>query len=496
MSVSSRVLPLALWAALTGAALWMASSRLTVQNPRGLWTVSPDLPAREFWAFTQRQFGDRDVLLVALVVPPDDGQTLEPAALALQQWIDLQPEVAQVLGVGQIQELRSRVGPFGGRLVAGLRDAVIGRDGTTALTYVVLKPPAMSGSLDVKASFIARLRQASPDILPSGSHVHVAGQPAIDVALDQLLREDFRGTVPLALGTVGLALLLLMLWSSLAAVATVAVSLIVLSGCMALVGVPVSSATAVALPLTVVVGVSYTAHVALAMARAGGNLAALRAIRAPLAWSYITTVVALGSFALSPIRALRFFSVTSCVGITVAFVAALTLTPFLGLGRSRGWVRRTRRQLTRAGIRVFRVAVRHRTATIGIWLAVILVVLVGVLRVRVEPNSYLSFFPNDHRLAHAYRMIDDALGGSLPLHVVARVDSGVAFRQDRVRTRMGAFLRDAREQTQIGPVLQPPPARLLRSGSELEVAMARWFRGRDRRYARVIFTVPILYKTT
>jgi len=84
------------------------------------------------------------------------------------------------------------------------------------------------------------------------------------------------------------------------------------------------------------------------------------------------------------------------------------------------------------------------------------------------------------------------MGGSLPLHVVAHVDSGVAWGQERVRARLDSFLRDAEQQTRVGPVLQPPPLRLLRSGSELEAAMARWFQARDARYARAIFTVPIL----
>ncbi len=377
-------------------------------------------------------------------------------------------------------------------MFSGLRDAVVGRDGVTALTYVVLVPPATPGSLEVKASFIARLRDESRELLPPGSDIHLAGQPAIDVALDQLLSDDLGHTVSIALAAVGLTLLLLIGHRSLAAVATVAAGLIVLLGGLALSGVPVSSATAVALPLTVVVGVSYAAHVALAIERAGGSRAAVREIRAPLAWSYLTTVVALGSFTLSPIRALRLFAVASCVGLTVAFFSALTLTPFLCSGQSGDWPRRARRLLTRCGVRIFRLAVRNRKTTLGIWLGVMIVIVVGVLRVRVEPNSYLSFFPRDHAIAYAYRTIDAAFGGSIPLHVVARVDSGVAYRQDRVRTRLGAFFGSVNDQARIGPALLPPPVRALRDDGGLEASIARWFRGRDERYTRAMLAVPIM----
>ncbi len=214
--LSTRVVALVGWTAVACAAAWITSSRLTVQNPRGLWTVSPDPPARQVWAFTQRQFGDRDILLVGLNVPADRGPTLESAAVALQRWIQDQPEVAQVLGVEQLRALRRQLGPFRRRLFSGLRDAVVGRDGVTALTYVVLVPPTTPGSLEVKASFIARLRDESRELLPPGSDIHLAGQPAIDVALDQLLSDDLGHTVSIALAAVGLTLLLLIGHRSLA----------------------------------------------------------------------------------------------------------------------------------------------------------------------------------------------------------------------------------------------------------------------------------------
>jgi hypothetical protein len=121
-----------------------------------------------------------------------------------------------------------------------------------------------------------------------------------------------------------------------------------------------------------------------------------------------------------------------------------------------------------------------------------IVATVGVLRVRVEPNSYLGLFPRDHVIARAYGAIDAAFGGSVPLHVLARVDSGVAYRQDRVRTRLRDFFRSVNQRVRIGPVLQPPPMRVLRDDADLEALMARWFQGRDQRYTRAIFTVPVM----
>ncbi len=490
--LSTRVAALAVWILVLCVAAIVAATRLQVQNPRGLWSVSPDPPAHRYWAFAQQQFGDRDVLLVGVGLPVDAASTLETIAVDLQRWIRDQPEVAQVLGIEQAQALERRLGPFGGRLLSGLREAVIGRDGTTAMTYVILRPPATAGSLDVTASFVDRLVGESPEVLPTGYELHVAGQPAIDVALDRLLRDDFARTVPLALAALGLVLVLLIGPGGVGAVVAMAAGLVVLLAGLALTRVSVSSATAVALPLTVVVGISYAAHVGLAVARSGGVRAAVREIRTPLTWSYLTTVVAVGSFALSPIRALRFFAAASSAGLSAAFLSSLSLTPLVRLRGSRSGARRARRRLTRLGVGIYSAAARRQRVTVGIWLGVMAVISMGVLRVRLESNSYLGFFPEDHAIARAYRAIDAAFGGSVPLHVVARVDSGSAFEQERARRRIGEFLRNAAERLDVGPVLQPPPPRALGGDEHTEALMARWFQGKDERYTRTIFTIPIM----
>jgi predicted RND superfamily exporter protein len=470
----------------------VTATRLKVQNPRGLWSVSPDPPAHQYWTFAQQQFGDRDVLLVGVALPAAAASALETTAVALQHWIRDQPEVAQVLGIEQVQAVQRRLGPFGGRLLSGLREAVIGRDGTTAMTYVILRPPTTVGSLDVQASFVDRLRGEAPGLLPTGYELHVAGQPAIDVSLDRLLRDDFARTVPLALAALGLVLVLLIGREGVAAVVAMAAGIVVLLAGLALTHVPVSSATAVALPLTVVVGISYAAHVGLAVARADGDRAAVKEIRIPLTWSYVTTVVAVGSFVLSPIRALRFFAAASAAGLSIAFLSALSLTPLVRLRGSRSGARRARRRLTRLGVAIYRAAARRQRVTVGIWLGVMIVISVGVLRLRLESNSYLGFFPEDHPIARAYRAVDAAFGGSVPLHVLARVDSGSAFQQERARSRIAEFLRSAAEQLDLGPVLQPPPPRTLGSDEHTQDLMARWFQGEDVRYTRAIFTIPIM----
>ena len=491
MTARARIVAIAAWTAIVVVAAWIAAARLVVENPRGLWAVNPDPPAHQLWEFAQEQFGDREILLVVLRMPAGGAADREERAAALQRWIRQQPEVQHTLGMEQTEELARRMGPFGGRTLSRLRAALLGRDGVSVVTYVVLVPPARPGGLDEKVAFLTRLAETAPTLLPPGATLALAGQPAVDVALNALLRDDFGRTVPVALVATGLPLVLLLGWWSAAALATVAVGLIVLLAGMALGGVPVSSATAVALPLTVVVGISYSAHVALAMSRRRELRAALTEIAAPLGWSYLTTLVALGSFAFSPIRALRLFAAASCAGLTVAFVAAVTLTPFLWPTR-RTWVpRKVPRALTRIGVGFFGYTTRRLPIAAVVGAGTLLVMSLGLLRVQVEPNNYLSFFPERHAIARAYRAVDSAFGGSVQLQVLAEADSGVAYHQERVQTRLAAFLDSAAGAAPIASALPPPPGRLVGSSGDT-AAILRWFVGRDARYTRAMFALPIL----
>lgn len=491
MTSRARLVAVGAWTVVVIVAGWIAASGLVVENPRGLWAVNPDPPAHQLWEFAQEQFGDREILLVVLREPPGAAADREEHAAALQRWIRQQPEVQHTLGMEQTEELARRMGPFGGRTLSRLRAALLGRDGVSVVTYVVLLPPARSGGLDEKVAFLTRLSETAPTLLPPGATLALAGQPAVDVALNALLRDDFGRTVPVALVATGLPLVLLLGWWSAAALATVAVGLVVLLAGMALGGVPVSSATAVALPLTVVVGISYSAHVALAMSRRRELRAALTEIAAPLAWSYLTTLVALGSFAFSPIRALRLFAAASCAGLTVAFAAAVTLTPFLWPTRRTRVPRRVPRALTRMGVGFFGYTARRLPVAALVGAAALVAMGLGLLRVRVEPNNYLSFFPEQHPIARAYHAVDSAFGGSVQLQVLAEADTGVAYRQERVRTRLAAFLDSAAAVAPIASALPPPPGRLVGSSGDT-AAILRWFVGLDARYTRALFAMPIL----
>lgn len=471
------------------AAIFVAAARLKIENPRGLWTITPRPPPSQLWTFARSQFGDREVLLVAArLVSGASGR--DTASSDLERWIREQPEVANVIGPRDVGRLTRSIGI--GPLAAMRRElarAVFSPDSALSLIYATLQHPSR---LEVKANFLSKLADQGPGLVPRNTEILIAGQPAVDVGLDRLLHRDMATAVPLALGFVAFALLLLLGAASAAPGLGVAASVMILLGGMAAAGLPVSSATAVALPLTVVVGISYATHMTMSIERTGNARTALAEIRTPLTWSYVTTAVALASFVLSPIRALRLFAISSTVGVTIAFAAAVTLVPCVHPLFVRRRSRSRRRKLSRAALAVFAVAARRRTPAVVILIFLGILAITGAAQVVVEPNSYLGLFPDGHPIVHAHRELDRSFGGSVPVHVLVRVDSGLAYRQSRVRERIRAFVREAASNHRLGPSFVPPNARLLERDSSLAASVAAWFEGRDPRYTRAIFSMPIM----
>ena len=481
------------WAALLLAAVALAATRLRVENPRGLWTIRPEPAATALWSFAQRQFGDREVLLVALSGSAARGSTLRDAALELERWLRAQPEVASTFGALNLGQLDRRLRLLGRTAELNeLRAAVFNADTSIAVLYATLRSPPAYGSLALKQALIWRLQSEEAAGLPQGVRLVMSGQPAVDVALDGLLRADMATAVPAALGCVALLLAVTLGRRCLPPALAVGAAVTVLLGGFAATGTPVSSATAVTLPLTVIVGISYGVHVTLAIERVSSLRAALRDIGQPLAWSYGTTVIAVATFVLSPIRALRIFAVSATAGITLALLAALTFLPFLSSGLLQG-TRPVRRTLpVRLAFLVFATAARHRRLTAFAWITATALGIAGLLRLRVEPNSYLGFFPGDHPIVEAHRVLDAGLGGSLPMEILAEVDSGVAYRQQRARDRIGALLVAGHTTHALGPGFRMVEPDWLAHDSALAGRLADWFRGQDARYTRAMVLTPVL----
>lgn len=471
------------WGGAVAVAAALAVTRLRVENPAGKWEPRHPAPAARLWALTRGQFGDAQVLLIGVRLPSPGAATLDATA-AFETWVAAQPEVASVFGPAGVRAMRRSLALqlTMGRQLDDLRDAVLQRERGVSLLYVTLHAPPVPGSLELPVALLRRLRDQGPARLPPGSRLLIAGKPAADVALQDLVRTDMLVSAPLALAVMVVLLWVLFGAGSLGPCTGVAAAVTIVAGGLAACGEPLSTATAMTLPVTVIVGLAYGLHMTAALERTGDQDAARRELFVPLFWAFATTATALLSFALSPIPALRSYAYASTGGVTLGYLAAYTLVPLLG-----GAPGRTRRRWERLPFRLYAGAVRRPRLTAVLWAGVAAVSLAGARRLRVEPNNFLGFFPRHHPTLVAHVALDSAFGGSLPLFVLARSDTGTAFRQAAVRARLRDFLVDARRNRRVGSAFAPFVASG-RAGFVLE----EWFQGRDPRYTRAVLNVPLL----
>jgi len=264
---------------------------------------------------------------------------------------------------------------------------------------------------------------------------------------------------------------------------------VLLAGALGFAGVPISTATVVALPVTAVVGLSYGLHTTMAVRRQGSAREGLRLVRAPITWAYATTVFALLGFALSSIPAMRSFAWATAFGMTVALITAFGVAPHLVRG---GRMTRHAAAPGRAAFRIYTAAARRPRLTLTLWGAVAVLGVAGTLRITLEPNNYLGFFPSDHPAILAHDELDSAFGGSVPLYVLAVADSGVAYDQVRVRERLVTMVDAGTDLVDLGTALLPVDPERRQREPLIQELSAGWFEAVDTRYTRAVVSMPVL----
>ncbi|MCZ6915362.1 MAG: MMPL family transporter [Gemmatimonadetes bacterium] len=468
----------------------LAATRLRVENPGGHWAPKERSPEARLWDLARDQFGYGEVALVALRLP--EGVTPSPESTgAFEEWLDEQPEVKRSFGLRDVREFeRSPVlGLLLGGRIRAMRDAVVNTDQGLALVYVTVRAPEQAGGLENKVALFARIHTSGESYLPEGSELFIAGKPAADVALNDLLRRDTLFSAPVAFTTMAIVLMVVFGRLSFGPFLGAAAAVVIVAGGLALFGAPVSTATAVTLPITVVVGLAYGVHMAAAVERTRDVALAMRELSRPLRWAFLTTTAALLSFALSPFPALRSYAYASSAGIAVGYLAAFTLVPHLS-GSIAGRTRRGRSRWKHFAVQLFVTSARRPRVTFAVWCGLAVVAAFGLFRLRMEPNNYLGFFPANHPTLAAHRTLDAAFGGSLPMFVLARVDSGNAYRRRDVRVRLREFMGAAGEDLRVGSAFTP----FVAPGRSREF-LEQWFQGADARYTRAVFSVPLMETT-
>lgn len=339
-----------------------------------------------------------------------DGFRVEPL-------IDLQ---AQPLPAADA--LRDRV--LGDRFAPGL---LVSDSGDTVA--LIIRPHPMETSLQrLQLEGLLRDSVAQEGLTPQ--LVAVAGHIALDVAQLRAMIKDLATLIP---GTLGVSLLLL--WWLFRRVLVLVVATATISavtglamGLLILMGKPFTLISAIIPPLLTALTVAMLMHLFNAILHAAYRglsgpermRIALSAVAYPILFTALTTAAGLASLMVSPIRPIETFGLVTALGVLLGAVIVVLLLPAIILRwDKKPWTTRQHgmRWLDRFTTGSTRLALRHPLGVIAAAVLLMATAIPQIPKLQVETDLY-SFFPEDHDITRATRMVEDSLSGVMALEVV------------------------------------------------------------------------------
>ena len=417
---------------------------------------------RRFYDYVRRLFGSDETILVALV--DDDIFTAENLRnlQRMGERIQAVDGVHHVVSLSNALNIRAEEGelsiePFAedvpddpAALAEIRRQAlenpiyagnIVSRDGSVAALMVYLMDISerefLARGIDRQ---IARIAQEEK----GDASVWITGSAYVKAEMSRVLLRDLLRTVPLA----AMMLLLVALISfrnlvgALVPLVTVGLALVWTLGLFAATGKSLNVITVVLPPLILVVGFAYAVHVVAEyqdlLRRGyrdpeGGGVVreALRHVALPVLLAGATTAAGFLSLAVSPLVAIREFGLYATAGVVATVLISLSFAPaVLQLlppprrrqgGVSAGWFERV------AG-RVAEFDIRRRVPILLAGLAVALVAVVGVGRIRISTDVIRLFAPESDVRRH-FEAINAHLEGSDALYIVLSADYRNAFKE-------------------------------------------------------------------
>jgi len=408
--------------------------------------IAPDHPARVLQERIERDFGVRDVAILAIenregVFNPVSLARLAQLTRFLQELPGVVAEDVASLAasdnvVARGDELLMRP-PLSSTSVTPQQAAAIqhevldnplfvGRlvsaDGTVAALYAPLRAGATRALVYAAISeHLAKLPAAD-----NGDRILVSGKVMIEGGLGTAMRADLKRLGPIV---VGVLLVLLTLYFrhpllALLPILTAVVAVIWTLGLMGALGVPIYVPTTLIPVMLLVIGITEEVHLigeyrafGKTRARREAVLAALDKIKRPVTFMTLTTAIGFASPAVSPIVPLGQFGLFTAFGIGVAYLFTFTLSPaYLALvKRPQSWAQPRETAPTR-WLRAFgERSARHPLAVALVLAVAAAVALAGATRTRVDENWVNRFKPG-HVLYDSDERLNRVLGGTTLLY--------------------------------------------------------------------------------
>jgi predicted RND superfamily exporter protein len=298
-----------------------------------------------------------------------------------------------------------------------LRGDLVSDDATTTAIVVSFDEDRIDA---VRAGVIQRIHDIVDPALPSGVHAYYNGSLEISETYNRItLDNQQKFTPPIMLFTVGaIYLTFRSLRKTFLAIVAIAISVLWTLGLFSLMGYSFNVLASMLVPLIVVLAIADDVHIMQHWdeeRRRGDTAHAFKAtvshLTAPLFGASATTALGMLSLATSEVVAVQSFGVGSAVGIMVDFVVSLVLMPTM-LSLVKPDLREAPHEkfLVAPLHRIARFSCAHPRRVLAVTLALCVLAVFGVLRLRVDTN-HINFFSSKHPLGQSAAVIDKQLSG-------------------------------------------------------------------------------------
>ena len=302
-----------------------------------------------------------------------------------------------------------------------------------------------------------------PRLQQLGLTRELAGIPAIRAGFFALIVHDQLILIPLMIGLIGLALLLVFrrVHGVLIPAAAAAVPTLMLVGVMGWLGEPIGLLNQAYFTLLPVILVADAIHMVARYDEERRNLgprgdngrAIIRAgsqVGLACLLTSVTTAAGFASLALADMPILRSFGIYAAIGVGLGFVMVVILVPLL-----LSFVRDDRSVPELPGFGPIDALVRFATARpwliLGVTIAVLGLALIPAKRVQID-NTLTGLLSADHPTSIASRRVDTQLGGVLGLEFELHAPPGVSLCDPEPLAAIYGFEQWLAEQPEVRAV--------------------------------------------
>ncbi len=322
-----------------------------------------------------------------------------------------------------------------------LLNSIISPDGTTSAILIELEPVESNTQ---KRNILLRLRKKAEEIAGDTLNLRFAGQPFLEVEMNDLTRRDNITFTPILITVIFLVITFLLKRATLAllTMASLLTTVIWGIGLLTAGGETLNMSTVVIPPVLLAISVADSIHLLSHYRKTlmqNGNrhhnavIEALKAVWLPCFFTSLTTGIGFFSFITATIRPPKIVGIFTSIGVMIAFFLTITMLPSslmlfsrrLGREKKPGPASPPKEKIEYLSAflkKVGEFTVTHHRPLLALFLILAVMTVLGISRLRFE-TSFANYLPEKIQLKKDLDFIDKNLGGTIPFVMLIQAKS-------------------------------------------------------------------------